>query len=63
MWFKKQKKNVLVHYVNVDHVEAKDIPVFMDVVKRQLGEAPDGCYRYFIPCRAQETRVEVLYLV
>lgn len=62
MWFKKQKKNIIVHYINVVGVELKDVPAFMDKVKEQLGPCPDRCYRYFMPTTNEPTRIEVIYL-
>lgn len=62
MWFKKQKKNILVHYINVGGVNPKDVPAFMDKIKEQLPDIPDGCYRYFIPIINEPTRIEVIYL-
>jgi hypothetical protein len=65
MFFKKKKfkKNILVHYINVDDIDPSAISVYIDTVKNQLGSPPDNCYRYFIPVKNQETRIEVHYLV
>lgn len=61
MWFKK-KKNIIVWYVNVDHLESSKVPMFMENLKTDLSPTPDGCYVYYIPVRGQGTHMEAYCL-
>lgn len=60
MWNPFRKKNLLIHYVNVDAVE--NVNLYLEDVQKKLGKV-FGCYQYFIPIRnGVESRIEVIYL-
>ena len=65
MWkpWKTNKKNLLIHYVNIDDVVARNgnVEDHLALQAKRLVEIPN-CYRYFIACRNEPSRVESIWL-
>lgn len=56
----KNKRLILVFYIDVSRIDRSDIPIFMDEVATNLSKKDDGTDKYFIPIYEGDSRVECI---